>query len=127
LQEHQNEPESETSLRRSQRSRQSAILNNYEFYTSVDIESDEIYMSEDIDAEGDPTTYEDAMRSENSSKWFSAMEGELESMRMNKVWDLEIIPQGAKIVGCKWVYKTKRDSKGNVERYKARLVAKWFT
>ena len=56
----------------------------------------------------------------------SAMEDESESMRMNKVWDLEIIPQGAKTVGCKWVYKTNRDSKGNVERYKARLVAKGF-
>jgi hypothetical protein len=55
------------------------------------------------------------------------MEDELESMRMNKVWDLEVIPQGAKTVGCKWVYKTKRDSRGNVERYKARLVAKGFT
>ena len=49
-------------------------------------------MCEDIDAEGDPTTYEEAMRSENSSKWVSAMEDELESMRMNKVWDLEVIP-----------------------------------
>jgi hypothetical protein len=48
-------------------------------------------------------------------------------MRMNKVWDFEFIPQGAKIVGCKWVYETKHDSKGNVERYKARLVAKGFT
>jgi hypothetical protein len=55
------------------------------------------------------------------------MENELESMRMNKVWDLEVIPQGAKIVGCKWVYKTKRDSRKNEERYKARLVAKGFT
>jgi hypothetical protein len=48
-------------------------------------------------------------------------------MRVNKVWDLEIVPQGATIVGYKWVYKTKRDSKGNVERYKARLVVKGFT
>jgi hypothetical protein len=67
------------------------------------------------------------MKSENSSKWVSTMEAELESMRMNKVRDLEIIHQGAKTIGCKWVYKTKRDSIGNVERYKARLVAKWFT
>jgi hypothetical protein len=52
------------------------------------------------------------------------MEDELESMRMNKVWDLEVIPQGAKIVDCNWVYKTKRDSKGNIERYTTRLVAK---
>ena len=34
-------------------------------------------------------------------------------------WDLEEIPNGAKTVGYKWVYKTKSDSKGNVERYKA--------
>ena len=32
-----------------------------------------------------------------------------------------------KHIGCKWIFKTKRDSKGNVERYKARLVAKGYT
>ena len=48
-------------------------------------------------------------------------------MNTNSVWDLETIPKGAKIVGYKWVYKTKYDSKGNVERFKVQLVAKGFT
>jgi hypothetical protein len=38
------------------------IPDDYEVYKSIDIESDEIYMSEDIDAEGDPNTYEETMR-----------------------------------------------------------------
>jgi len=37
------------------------------------------------------------------------------------------LPERCKRVGCKWVFKTKRDSHGNIERYKARLVAKDFT
>jgi hypothetical protein len=53
------------------------IPSDYEVYTSVETESDEIYTSEDIDAEGDPTTYEEFMRSENSSKWVLAMEDKL--------------------------------------------------
>jgi Reverse transcriptase (RNA-dependent DNA polymerase) len=32
-----------------------------------------------------------------------------------------------KPIGCKWIFKTKKDSEGNVKRYKARLVAKRFT
>ena len=67
------------------------------------------------------------MHSEYASEWFSAMQEEMKSMSTNKVWDLVEIPQGAKTVGCKWVYKTKYDSKGNIERFKARLMAKDFT
>ena len=51
----------------------------------------------------------------------------MNSMNTNDVWDLEEIPNGAKTVGCERVYKTKYDSKENVERYKAWLVAKGFT
>jgi hypothetical protein len=74
-----------------------------------------------------PSSYKEAMKDENSSKWFDAMKDEIKSMDINKVWDLVKVPNGAKTVGCKWVYKIKYDSKGNVERYKVRLVAKGFT
>jgi hypothetical protein len=77
--------------------------------------------------EDDPTSFEEAMRSVNSSKWTAAMEDEMKSMSANKVWDLEEIPKGAKRVSCKWVYNTECDSKGNVEIFKAQLVAKAVT
>ena len=48
-------------------------------------------------------------------------------MRDNDVWDLAKLPEGTELIGCKWIFKTKRDSKGNVERYKARLVVKGCT
>ena len=76
--------------------------------------------------ESDPTSFEEAMRSAHSSKWLEAMQDEMRSMSNNDVWGLKN-PKGAKTVGCKWVYKTKYDSKGNVERFKARLMAKGFT
>ena len=60
--------------------------------------------------EGDPTSFEEAMRSDHSQKWLEAMEDEMRSMSTNDVWDLEKIPKGIKTVGCKWVY----DSRGNV-------------
>ena len=41
--------------------------------------------------------------------------------------DLVELSKSKKLIGYKWVFKTKRDSKDNVERYKARLVAKGIT
>ena len=51
----------------------------------------------------------------------------MESMAINKVWDLVELPQGASAIGYKWVYKTKKDTFDNIERYKAKLVTKSFT
>ncbi|KAK1617656.1 hypothetical protein QYE76_023173 [Lolium multiflorum] len=104
---------------RSHRERRKAISNDYI-----------TYMSEDVNVIGkmeDPTSYKEAIKSLNSSKWQVAMEDELKSMGSNDVWYLVEVPNGAKRVGCKWVYKTKYDPKGNIERFKARLVAKGFT
>ena len=55
------------------------------------------------------------------------MKDEMNSMQSNKFWNLVELPNRAKAIGCKWVFKTKRDSLGNIERYKARLVAMGFT
>ena len=71
-----------------------------------------------------PPHLKEAMRNAHSSKWLEAMQDKMRSMSTNSVWDLEKIPKGAKTVGCRWVYKIKYDSKGNVERFKVRLVAK---
>jgi hypothetical protein len=68
--------------------------------------------------EGDPTSFEETRRSAYSSKWLESMEDEMRSMSINKFWDLEEIPKCVKTVGCKWVYKTKYDCKGNIERFK---------
>jgi hypothetical protein len=64
------------------------------------------------------------MKSPHSSKWHEAMKDEMRSMSAKQVWKLEKIPKGAKTIGCKWVYKIKRDSKENIDRFKARLMAK---
>ena len=51
----------------------------------------------------------------------------MSSMASNGVWDLIELPNGEKAIGCKSVFKTKKDTLGNIERYKAKLVAKGFT
>ena len=114
-----NEQNNEQPLRRSQRERRSAIPSDYVTYMSEDMN--------ELILDDDPTSFKEAMNNEHLSEWLDAMKDEMESMNANEVWDLVEIPKGAKTVGCKWVYKTKRDSKGNIERFKARLVAKGFT
>jgi len=68
--------------RRSQRVSKSAISADYE-----------VYNTKEFQMEVDSTSFEEAMRSDHSSKWLEAMEDEMKSMNANRVWDLEIIPK----------------------------------
>ena len=52
------------------------------------------------------------------------MEEEIEVIEKNDTWELVNLPQGKEFVGVKWVYKTKSNVNGKIERHKARLVAK---
>ena len=55
------------------------------------------------------------------------MSEEIKSMKDNDVWNLVPLLEGTKPIGCKWIFKTKRNSKGDVESYKPFIVAKGFT
>jgi hypothetical protein len=54
------------------------------------------------------------------------MTEELLSLHSYAMWELEPLPPGRSAVECSWLFKVKRDAKGNIERYKTRLVAKGF-
>ena len=56
-----------------------------------------------------------------------ALEEEMESMKMNQVWNLVDLPPRRKAIGNKWILKIKHKEDGSIDRYKARLVAKGYT
>ena len=68
----------------------------------------------------DPVTAKMGLSSADAEKWKKAMESELDSLHRNQ------LPQGRKAVESKWVFKRKYDVDGNIERYKARLVAQGY-
>ena len=71
----------------------------------------------------DPNGFEEAKA---EKKWVNAMQEEIDALVENKTWDLVKLPKEKNVVGWKWVYKTKHDSNGNVNRHKVRLVAKGY-
>jgi len=54
------------------------------------------------------------------------MDQEFNALLQNQTWCLVPPTESMNIIGCKWVFRTKRKADGSVERYKARLVAKGF-
>ncbi|XP_031390702.1 uncharacterized protein LOC116203178 [Punica granatum] len=72
----------------------------------------------------EPRSYKEAFQ---DSRWRIAMNEEICALELNKMWTIEPIPSDKKPIGCKWVFKIKRNADGSVERFKARLVAKGFT
>ena len=54
------------------------------------------------------------------------MEKELADLAHQKTWNLVELLPGAYLLRGRWVYKTKIDKNGNIEKYKARWVVKGF-
>ncbi|KAL8144111.1 hypothetical protein V2J09_017143 [Rumex salicifolius] len=134
----QSQQPQEVSLRRSTGERRYAIPDDYIVYLleqedHVGKIPDEFfaYLMEQEIFQGitkdDPTSFIEALESPNFLNYIKAMQDEMKSIKENDVWNLVELPKGAKPIGCKWIFKTKRDSKDNIERYKTHLVAKEFT
>ncbi|KAA0051169.1 gag/pol protein [Cucumis melo var. makuwa] len=60
----------------------------------------------------DPLSYKQAMNDVDKDKWVKAMDLEIESMYFNSLRKLIDLPEGVKPIGCKSIYKRKRDSAG---------------
>nr|KYP59937.1 hypothetical protein KK1_015383 [Cajanus cajan] len=55
------------------------------------------------------------------------MEEEIKMIEKNNTWELVDCPHGKDIIGVKWVYKTKLNPDGTIQKHKARLVAKGYS
>jgi hypothetical protein len=54
------------------------------------------------------------------------MDEEMVALDANATWELVVLPNDKKAIGCKWVHKVKHNADGCMNRYKARLVAKGY-
>lgn len=75
----------------------------------------------------EPNTLAEALSSPESAQWIKAMREEYNSLLENGTWELTDLPPQRKPVSCKWTFKLKYNAQGEIDRYKARLVARGFT
>ena len=55
------------------------------------------------------------------------MDEEIECIEKNQTWELVLVPKDKDVISVKWIYKTKQDVDGNVQKHKSRMVARGFT
>ncbi len=74
----------------------------------------------------DSVTYKQAIESSNAKYWKIAMQKEIDDLKSQNIWNLVNAPKNRKIIKGRWVFKTKLDKNGFIDKYKARWVAKEF-
>jgi len=94
-----------------------------DYVSGEGLSEEETELNMTIVTSDDPVSYEKAVK---SYKWREAMDTEMESIQKNETWSLTELPAGTKKIGVKWIYKTKINESGKVDKLKARLVAKGY-
>ena len=59
--------------------------------------------------------------------WIKARDEEIDAIEKNNTWNLVDLLEDKNCIGVKWIYKTKLNLDGDVEKYKERLVAQGFS
>lgn len=77
--------------------------------------------------DNEPTTYQEGVSCKDKEKWLKAMKEEYQSHLSRGTWSLVPPPPDRPIIGSKWVFQRKKDTSGQVVRYKARLVAQGYS
>lgn len=77
--------------------------------------------------QNDPVTINDAKRRIDWLEWKDAIDKEYSALIKNGTWILSDLPPGRKPISCKWTFKLKYKANGDIDKYKARLVARGFT
>lgn len=73
---------------------------------------------------GDPIDVKSALSRADGHLWQKAMQEEYHALTKNSTWEVVNLPADRRAIDCKWIFKTKCDSTGNIVRHKARLVIK---
>ena len=74
-----------------------------------------------------PESYEEAMNSPEEEQWRAAQNEEFEAINQLGVFEEVLIEKHMKLITCKWVYDIKKNSRGLIDCFRARLVARGFT
>jgi len=75
-----------------------------------------------------PLSFKDIFGRPDEKEWLKAVEEELNNMKNKNVYTIvSNIPNGKNLISSRWVFSYKRDDRGNIIKYKARLVARGFS
>jgi hypothetical protein len=58
--------------------------------------------------------------------WRKAKLDEMTAIKANDTWELVDASTSQRLIGLKWVFKTRKDASGVIVKHKARLVAKGY-
>lgn len=70
-----------------------------------------------------PKIFEQAFSGPDKEKWIEVLHEEFTALTKMNTWTLVKLPQGRRVVRFKWVFDIKTDSMGDIEQYRARIVA----